>query len=58
MLFVAVLFVSLCAVSHQQTPPALAKQFTTNWTLAAINWVGPSTYISPFKACSETEGIE
>jgi len=39
--FVVVFFLTCCSVSLQQTPPALGKQFTTNWTLTAVNWVGP-----------------
>jgi len=41
-LLVAVfVLVSFCSFGHCQTPPLLAKQFTTNWTIAAVNWVGP-----------------
>ena len=45
MWFVVVFFLASCSLSLQQTPPTLAKQFTTNWTLAAVNWVGQGTVI-------------
>jgi len=38
--FVVVFFLASCSLSLQQTPPVLAKQFTTNWTITAVNWVG------------------